>query len=46
MVVVSALIKVLRDYMQEDLCEFEVSLVYVVSSRTTRITWTDPRAVQ
>lgn len=39
-------LKVLRGYMEEDLCEFEARLVYVVISRTTRITWTDPRAVQ
>ena len=33
------LIPALRRQRQEDLCEFKVSLIYIVSFRTARATW-------
>ena len=38
---VHALISVLRRQRKEDLCEFEVSLVYRVSTRAAKATWRD-----
>jgi hypothetical protein len=36
--IVVALISALRKQKQEDLCEFEASLVYIMCSRTARAT--------
>jgi hypothetical protein len=40
--VYTPLLPVLGRQRQEDLCEFEASLVYIMSSRTARAIWRDP----